>query len=255
MEFAFSHPSAQSRATETAFEQGDAVGLYVTDASKTLEVSGNTVNNEALTFNGSAWTTTRPLYWNRGTYNVYAYYPYRPEVTSVTDMEFSVATDQRASGKGYEASDLLFASAQGVEASASPVVLQFRHIMSKLTVRLVKGEDFKDEIPDDATVYIHNVATEATVDFESGVATRVPGAVGRTVAARKASATRYSAIVVPQRMANRGPLIEVVMKGVSFLYEGKMHFRPGVHHMVSVVVDKNPEQVKIEIGGEIVNWN
>ena len=54
--------------------------------------------------------------------------------------------------------------------------------------------------------------------------------------------------MVPQRLENRVPLIEVVMNGVSFLYESKFLFKPGIHHIVNLVVDKNPEQVKIEIG-------
>ena len=56
-------------------------------------------------------------------------------------------------------------------------------------------------------------------------------------------------------MENRMPLVEVVMNGVSFLYESKFLFKPGIHHIVNLVVDKNPEQVKIEIGGEITDWN
>ena len=48
MEFTFSHPS-QSRVTDTSFEQGDVVGLYVSEAERPMEISGNTVNNEGLT--------------------------------------------------------------------------------------------------------------------------------------------------------------------------------------------------------------
>ena len=54
MEFKFSHPS-QSRATETSFESGDVVGVFVSNSEKPLEIAGNTVNNEALTFTGSNW--------------------------------------------------------------------------------------------------------------------------------------------------------------------------------------------------------
>ena len=68
MNFTFSHPSA-SRATETSFETGDVVGLFVSEADLPLEVSGNTVNNEGLTFTGSSWNASRPLYWNAGSYN------------------------------------------------------------------------------------------------------------------------------------------------------------------------------------------
>ena len=258
MEFRFSHPS-QTRATYTSFENGDVVGLYVAESGKILEVSGNTVNNEGLTFSGTSWNASRTLYWDAGEYNAYAYYPRIEDVSSITDMPFEIERDQRAAtsaGMGcYEASDFLFASAKGITATAEPVALQFRHIMSKITIRLIKGEDFEGEIPEQATVYIHNTVTEASIDMTAGVATKTMRGTGKTVTARQEGATTYSAIIVPQRLENRVPLIEVVMNGVSFLYESKFLFKPGIHHIVNLVVDKNPEQVKIEIGGEITDWN
>lgn len=256
MEFTFTHPSG-TRATETSFEQGDAVGLFLSEASLPLEPSGNTLNNERLTFSGSSWSSARKLFWDKGIYNAYAYYPRLDVVTSVTDLPFSVDNDQREKDglDGYEASDFLHASSLGIEASTNPVNLQFRHIMSKLTIRLIKGEEYEGEIPENAIVYIHNTVTDATIDLTAGVATKNPRATGKTVIARKAGSTAYTAIIVPQRIANRVPLIEVVMNGVSFLYESKFLFKPGIHHIVNLVVDKNPEQVKIEIGGEITDWN
>ncbi|MDE6637202.1 MAG: fimbrillin family protein [Muribaculaceae bacterium] len=252
MKFSLCHPS-QTRATDTSFEKGDAVGLYVAEASAPLEIAGNFVNNERLVFSGTDWTADRKLFWDRGNYNVYAYYPRIDHVTSITDLPLQVDTNQ--SNGGYEASDLLYASSLGVSASSNPVSLQFRHIMSKLTIRLIKGEDYEGEIPSDAVVYVHNTVTDATVDLAAGVATRDPRGIRRTVTARRNGQANYSAIIVPQRLDNRVPLIEVVANGVSFLYESKFLFKPGMHHIVSLVMDKNPEQIKIEIGGEITDWN
>ncbi len=258
MSFTFSHPS-ETRATETSFEEGDAVGVFVAEAGRPLELSGNTLNNEHLTFSASGWNSRRKLYWDKGIYNAYAYYPVLDEISSVSDLPFSIATDQREDNgngmDGYELSDFLYASSLGIDASPNPVNLQFRHILSKLTIRLIKGEDFEGEIPDNATVYVHNTVTDATIDLAAGVATKNGRATGKTVIARKAGATSYTAIIVPQRLANRVPLVEVVMNGVSFLYESKFLFKPGIHHIVNLVVDKNPEQVKIEVGGEITDWN
>ena len=64
----------------------------------------------------------------------------------------------------------------------------------------------------------------------------------------------YSAIIVPQRIVNRRPLVEVVVNGVSYLYEGTFVFRSGTQHLVNLVIDRNPEQALIQIGGEKVNW-
>ena len=258
MTFTVTHPS-QTRATATDFENGDRIGLYVAQADAPLEIGGNLVNNEALTRNGSSWTAARTLYWDDGTYNAYAYYPYIQGVNSISDQPFSVSTDQSTAKTatalgGYEASDLLFATTKGIKASASPINLTFKHIMSKIKIRLIKGEDFEGEMPATADVYIHNTVPTATVDLQAGVATRYVKGTRQTIKAQQEGAYSYSAIVVPQRIDNRQPLVEVVMKGVSYLFESKFVFKPGVEHLVNLVITDNPDKVKIEIGGEIEKW-
>ena len=261
MRFSLTHPDegARTRVTETHFEKDDRIGLYVCTAEAPLEVGGNYVNNALLTFNGSAWHPEHPIFWNNGSYDVYAYYPQVSPVTSVDDLPFSVATDQQTAGNeqtpgGYEASDFLWASAKKQTAGNEAVKLNFRHCMSKLTVRLVKGPDYDgDELPE-AEVYVHNTVTEATVDLAVGIVTPAKFGKLHTVKAKAAGKDEYTAVLVPQRIANRVPLIEVVMKGVSYLVETNFRFKQGIHHTFTLIISKNPEQVKIEIGGELENW-
>ena len=261
MRFSLTHPDegARTRVTETHFEKDDRIGLYVCTAEAPLEVGGNYVNNALLTFNGSAWHPERPIFWNNGSYDVYAYYPQVSPVTSVDDLPFSVATDQQTAGNeqtpgGYEASDFLWASAKKQTAGNEAVKLNFRHCMSKLTVRLVKGPDYDgDELPE-AEVYVHNTVTEATIDLAVGIVTPAKFGKLHTVKAKAAGKDEYTAVLVPQRIANRVPLIEVVMKGVSYLVETNFRFKQGIHHTFTLIISKNPEQVKIEIGGELENW-
>lgn len=257
MTFNVLHPrqaASGTKVTSTAFESGDRVGLFITRQDAPLEVSGNYVNNAALTFDGSQWTTEQPVYWDGGTYNIYAYYPQTSPVTSVDDLPFSVATDQNAAG-GYEASDFLWATQQNASASDTPVSLQFAHRMSRMLIRLVEGEDYEGELPADAEVYIHNTVPEATIDLSAGVVTRDDYGTRQSIRAQSLGNHTYAAIIVPQRLDNRQPLVEVIMKGVSYLYESKFVFKPGVQHSVQLVITKNPEQVKIEIGGELENWD
>lgn len=257
MTFNVLHPrqaASGTKVTSTAFESGDRVGLFITRQDAPLEVSGNYVNNAALTFDGSQWSTEKPVYWDGGTYNIYAYYPQTSPVTSVDDLPFSVATDQHVAG-GYEASDFLWATQQNASASDTPVSLQFAHRMSRMLIRLVEGEDYEGELPADAEVYIHNTVPEATIDLSAGVVTRDDYGTRQSIRAQSLGNHTYAAIIVPQRLDNRQPLVEVIMKGVSYLYESKFVFKPGVQHSVQLVITKNPEQVKIEIGGELENWD
>ena len=257
MTFDVVHPS-QTRATATDFENGDKIGVYIAKADMPLEIGGNALNNEPLTLTSGKWTPGKNLFWDDGTYNAYAYYPYM-NVTSIEDQPVSVATDQSTAEtngtlSGYEASDLLYAKTSNVAASTSPVPLSFKHVMSKLTIRLVKGEDFEGEMPTDAEIFIHNTVPTATFDFSAGIVTRDVKGKRATIKARQESNFQFGAIIVPQRLDNRVPLVEVIMKGVSFLFESKFLFKPGVDHLVNLVITDNPEKVKIEVGGEVEIW-
>ncbi len=257
MTFTISHPS-QTRATDSGFESGDAVGVFVTDASAELEIAGNTLNNERLLLSGSDWKPSKPLYWDEGIYDIVAYYPYLDAISSVTELPFEVKTDQNTESPtgpgGYEASDFLYAAVRGTEASDNPVNLQFHHIMSRLTIRLVKGEDFSGELPETATVRIHNTVTAAEIDLRNGIATKSPTATVKSITAKQSGAKTYTAILVPQRIDNRVPLIEIEFGNNSYLFESRFQFKAGMHHIVNLVIDSNSTQMQIEIAGGIAPW-
>ncbi len=256
--------SGQTRAAANAFESGDVTGLYMTEYDSSnkpvpLQVSGNAVNNAALKFDGSSWAATPTLYWDKGVkYDVYGYYPYA-KPASVDEYRFSVATDQNT-GKtagalgGYEASDFLWAKQTGVK-YPDVVSLTFSHRMSRLVVKLVKGEEFEGDIPDDVVVKVHGTVPEAIVDLGSGVVVKDNYGTAKTITMKKESDSVFSSIIVPQRIDNRQPLIEVLTNNVSYLMESRFIFRSGVQHSVNIILDSDPAKVKIEIGGEIQGWN
>ena len=169
-------------------------------------------------------------------------------------MDQTTAREGNSLG-GYEASDFLWASSKNVTAGDGAVKLTFAHRMSKLNVRLVRGEDYDGELPEEAEVYVHNTVPSATIDLSAGFVTKNPYGMARTIRATKTGIYQYSAILVPQRIDNSKPLVEVVMEGVAYLVESRFVFKPGIQHTITVVISKNPEQVKIEIGGEIEDWD
>ena len=257
MRFSVEYPSA-TRATASAFEAGDAMGVYVTqyegESSVPLQVSGNYANNSRSVFDGSAWKATPPIYWADGKFDVYAYYPY-DSPASVDNYSFTVALDQsvpETAGAlgGYEASDFLWASARGVS-RMDAVPLTFRHSMSRFVIVLKKGEDYTGDLPEDAVVRIHNTVPVADIDLSSGIATKNSYESARSITARRDGTGLYSAIVVPQRLETRRPLVEILANGVSYLIESSFVFKPGTQHTMTVTMNNNPDQVKIEIGGEI----
>ncbi len=252
--FDIQHPGSVTRATDSDFENGDRIGVFMTDKGQPLMTAGNYLTNVALTFSGISWNPAYPLYWNEGEYDVYGYYPFATAITTVSDMPFSVQTEQD-SHAGYTASDFLWAQRKGVSAGDGSVNLTFSHLMSRLMIKLVKGNDYEGELPEDAEVYVHSTITDGTIDLNAGVATRNTHGSRQTIHAQKNGNYRYTAIIFPQRLDNRQPLVEVVSHGVSYLYESKFLFKPGIQHNVLLSLSDNPEKIKITIGGEKENWN
>ena len=248
----FVHP-AQTRATDTQFENTDQIGVYVTAKDVALQIGGNEVNNELFTYNGTSWTSSRRVYWNEGQHDVYAYYPYSKTVNDIMDYSFEVQADQNTDD-GYTQSDFLWAGKKDVAASAQPVAMQFAHKLSNVVVRLEKGENYTGDIPASTEVYILGTVTKAVIDLSTGDAAKDDYAGTGTVRCRQNSAAEYVACVVPQNITTRRPLVEVITNGVSYLMEGKISLKPGMRHTISVTLDKSPEQTKIDIGGEIGGW-
>ncbi len=254
MQFLFLHPGqGVTRATETAFENDDRIGIYVTEKDEQLQIGGNEVNNEPFVWNGTSWTSVRKVYWNDGNHDVYAYYPYNRKVNDIGDYSFELQADQNADN-GYSLSDFLWAGAKNLPASDSPVSMQFAHKLSCIVVKLEKGENYTGDISTETEVYIHSTVTKASIDLATGDAAKDDYSGTSSIRAKQLSATEYAAIVVPQNITTRRPLVEIITGGVSYLMEGKLSLKPGMRHTIIVTLDKNPEQTKIDIGGEIVGW-
>ena len=261
--FVMQYPSA-TRATETSFEQGDKIGLFLTEYTgetpAPLQISGNWANNVAATLEGTEWVTAKKIFWSDNRMDAYGYYPYM-SLTSVDEQPFSIALDQSTERTGdqlggYEASDFLWAKTEGVDQSTETVTLQFSHRCSKLVIQLVKGPSYEGELPDSATVYIHNVVPTATIDLATGAVTKDIFGEVATVKARKVNNATYEAIMIPQRIESRRPFIEIVVNNISYLLEDTFQFKVGMQHTLSLVINSNPDQVSVDIGGEIVGgWN
>lgn len=266
MSFNVRTPGPQTKVTEDSFEASDVIGLYVTDyADETtpmpLQVSGNRANNLSVTFDGAVWTPEQTIYWGEGKSDVYAYYPYLETVSDVNKQYFEIATDQ--TGDGYEMSDFLWAKTEGVSQADGAVNLEMKHVMSKLTVKIVAGEDYIGSLPEDATVQLHSTVTSVNIDLENGSVAKDPYSGPQSIKMKKlgirtidgADAVVYEAIVVPQMIERSVPLFEINSKSVSYLIEDYFNFRPGVAYTYTVTLNTSTAAIKVEIGCELEDWN
>lgn len=253
MSICFIHPDGITKATATAFENGDKIGLYVVETPAPLQVSGNYINNLQATYNGTNWTGDSGLKWPSTTSvcDLYAYYPYMA-VSSITAAPFAVLQDQSA---GTGPCDFLWGKVASQAYTTEAIPLQFGHKLSKITLNLVKGSDYVGDLPTNAVFYVHSTVLNATVDLSTGSVTKDPYGTARTITCHKVDDATYEAVIIPQRLSSRTPLFEMVANGVSYLVEGTFNFKPGINHAFNVTLNTSTESIRIEIGGEIENWN
>lgn len=253
-----------TRATLTEFEVGDKMGLYAVeyngDAVADVQTSGNYLNNERMSYDGAEWTSERTLYWSENACDFYGIYPYA-EMGSMYDVVFEVATDQNSPETedalgGYEASDLMWAKAEKVSKSDGEVALQFRHMMSRVVVNIVRGAKYEGELPEDIVVHLYNTATTALVDWRIGSLEKQLDSPKKTINMRQVDGDTFDAIVVPQFIERSTPLVEVTMEGIAYLLNYSMSFRPGYQHTITVTLNTSPDQekIEIEIEGDVDDW-
>ena len=176
-----------TKATDNAFEAGDAIGIFAGTPIDAVNVKG--------TVSGSSITLENPLFWGEGqTDNTTfaAYLPYDASLSSTT-TSFAVKNDQ-SSYANYQASDLLAATVSA--APRTTVALAMKHQLSKLVV-IPTCEDATETV---SSVTIQELVTEATADLTAK--TVVPGSAKGTVKAGEAVSGNggqgFVSILVPQ---------------------------------------------------------
>ena len=238
------------------------MGLFATeyngDVASPLQISGNWTNNASVVYDGSVWNPTKKIYWSENKMDVYGYYPYM-NPTSVDEYLWSVQLDQStpetAEGlSGYEASDFLWAKATGVSKANESVQLQFEHRCSKLVIKLVKGADYSGVLPTESELYIHSTVPTATIDFANGTVTKYVYGEMETIKARRVDDETFEAIIVPQRLETRRPFLEYIANGVSYLLEDTFIFKAGKQHTLELTISSNPDQIQVEVGGNVGGW-
>lgn len=244
-----------TKVTAENFEAGDAVSLwaveYTSEEAPELQIGGNYFNNETLNYDGTSWAADRTLYWSDNACDFYAVYP-SISPTSVESYLFEIAADQNSAEtedalSGYEASDLLFAKAEAVSREDGTVSLKFKHMMSKCVVNIVKGEEFEGDLPEDIAVHIYNTVTTADLNLSNGSIEKYALGKRNTITMKKVSADKFEAVVIPQNIERRTPLIEISMGGIAYLMEYSLSFKPSYVHTINLTVNTSPDQEKIEI--------
>ena len=231
-----------TKATDSAFEDGDQIGLHV--------VTNNAyINNAKYTYAGGSLTSEVVNYWHDDESveaDVLAYYPYNVNATYKAEgYTFTVEADQAAEG-GYAASDLLVAATKSYPTKET-VALPFRHALSKVVINI---ESELDEAIQ--SVMFADVYGSAVIDLKEGSAA-VNGQKGTIKAAKVAGKESYTLIVVPQSAAT--PRILVAVEGdkqYTFNISAATDFEAGKVATANITLTK--ELIGTEFSAEITDW-
>ena len=263
-----------TRANDNGFADGDQIGVFVVNydnetTAPLLQLSGNHADNVRFTYddNEYKWTGSYQLYWkdNKTPIDVYGYYPFISQISSITEQPFFVERNQRDTKNGekmsgYEKSDFLWAKAEGIAPTEATIILKHRHIMAGVEVTLVEGNGFAEGEWTDAekNVLVQNIVMTGTVNLRDGSVTP-SGSAENTSIIPQESKGKYRAVVLPQTVAAGTSLFVVTVDGkaMPFSRTETMDYVRGKLHKFTFEVNKTAASGDYELkllSDAIVNW-
>ena len=261
-----------TRATDTEFEDGDKIGLYVVNyngSAHEIAAEGNHVTNADFSFNGSAWTPSEEIFWRDMVTHAdfYAYYPFIETISEVNALPWSVAANQ-SDEADYWAGDFMWTKNTDVTPTTAAVPLQMKHILSNATVTVKGGTGFEEDVNlENANVelYFYGLKTAATINLADGVVTPAGEATvvtpwkdvettttGEGEEAVTETSTTYRAMVIPQTIEAGKTLISVSVNNTVYplVVEEGFTFEPSKKHNFTLTVNAS----KVNLSVEIVDW-
>lgn len=249
-----------TRVTETAFESGDRIGLYVVNRNddgshNDLKPSGNYVDNMRYTYSYNTWTPDETVYWkdDKTCADFYLYYPYQAAHVNENPVVFKVEADQ-SNVNSYKNSDVIIGSTLNVAPSQTTVHIASKHVMSQVIIDLKPGEGFTDAslAASDVKVTLNIPAVSANIDLATGKVKPIMNYDGESLTMTPMTPYKdgnvYRVIVVPQEVAQTN-LIKVNVGGSDFLFSKDFNFESGKSYTFNVTITKESSGLNATITG------
>ena len=241
-----------SKATDTAFEAGDRIGLYVVnyngDMAGSLQSTGNYVDNMPFTYGNGAWTPQSTVYWKDETTpaDFYAYYPYGSNPKDVAAYPVEVKTDQSKEAN-YKASDFMWGKTGKTYPTEKAVNITLSHLFSCAVVELVAGSGFTDNdlAASDVQVQLNNARHQATVNLSNGTVT--PASATGSISFLRTKGNEFKALVIPQSIPESSNFITVTLGGKTYSMEKGFTFVGGHRYQFTLTVRKTSNGINVDI--------
>lgn len=242
--------SAATRATDTGYEAGDKIGLYVVNYEENvpgiLSQSGNHVDNICFTYNGGVWSPESPIYWKDEDTpaDFYCYYPYSTP-TDITAHLFSVKEDQSVLAN-YKASEFLYGKSNKVFPTEQAVSLTTYHLFSCAIITVAPGNGYTEESLETAniSVRLNGCKNNAAINLKEGTVDATGEAT--TILPLKEE-KQYKALIVPQTI-QADNFITVTVNGQDYNLKKEFTFVSGMRHQFTVTVNRTSNGINVGIG-------
>ena len=212
------------------FVNGESVNVYIyentTNAGSSSGKNYGTNGLVKCTADGSGNLNPGSIFYpqNGNGIDVYGVYPISVTEKS-SQFDFSVQTNQ-SEDTDYKASDLMYASCETNHTKGTPVLLTFKHKLSKVTVELVNGNGFQPADLEGAEIKIMNTYNGCTITKldKTGIGTITCNSSSAQSAIKvgtwsSSSSNKLSAIVIPQTVNKGNVLFEVKLAGTTNPYK------------------------------------
>lgn len=179
-----------SRATDTAWEPNDEIGVYMQNAGSEgyANVNVKYANSEA---DCNKFTSTSPITYSgggTGTVSFMAVYPYNGNITD-GNYTFTLADGDLSKN------DIMYASAPSIDSGVTNVDLTFQHKLSKIILQL---KDEQNNVVTGATVSIDNQCVNGVLNVADGTVSVASDATYTSVLAfAEGENGQYEVIVIP----------------------------------------------------------
>ena len=225
-----------SRATETAFEEGDRIAVYAmqedANGSTTLKPSGNYADNVTYTYTAGKFTNAKGIACP-ASFGVryFAIYP-NTAGAEVPVSKFQVKTNQHEAGQ-YTLSDLCTAVSDITK--DKEVDLVFSHRLSHVIINL-EGNVLGTGQPN---VSLTNVNTMCDVNFSAN--SYVASGSKNMIRCADNGTNSYKAIIVPQTIKMGEAFLSVVLNGKEHVLKAATDivFASGKQRMFNLTVDND----------------
>ena len=230
-----------SRASGSAWDDGDRVGIFMTagaDEFANREYTASAAGN--LTPAGQA------LKWpEEGSASFMAYYPY---TASLSGKTYTVNVTDQADPKKI---DLLYSNNAADIANGETVNLAFKHQLSQIVINVEK--DATIESTNGLAIAISGMDTQASFDLNDGTLT--PGGNKGNIAMNvNAEGTQAEAIVIPSADLS-GAKMTFTLQGMSFDYDVTGTYEAGTKYTYKATLSVLNGQPTITMGtATIEDW-